>query len=250
MIRGMIILASLFTISSADDTDELLEDEGGGDLDLEQRRNINRWQHVICIINILIALAIYYCWVNSSTDIDMERDTNTNTKRYEEQSTKSTMDCSSSCETCNARRTRSSRDIPSSIYIAGRRVSKADAVPIMSQHINEEEDDDHIKAEQMYQYRKFATSTWSMYNRITSARQARAKCQICFGSMEDEEEAIVQACPSPLHRGDEEQGKESSLLLNQTHKECYYGAVTEQTCRVCPRKLLKSYDNMIFDLDL
>ena len=116
----------------------------------------------------------------------------------------------------------------------------------------DKDEEDTELAEELYQTRKFARSTWNMYYRITSARQARAKCQICFGSMEDnEEEAIVQACPSDLHREEEDGERESSLLLNNTHQECYYGAVApEKTCRVCPRKLLKYDDNMIFHLDL
>jgi len=240
MMRGMII-ASLVTISSAD---EFLVDEYESDeADFEQRKDIvNRWQP-ICMINILIALAICYCWMNSIAD-NMGRGKDT---KYEKE-TQSTMDCSSSCETCNARM-RNSRSIPSTINISRHRVSKADVVPIMIQMGKDEEDTE--LAEELYQTRKFAQSTWKMYYRITSARQARAKCQICFGSMEEnEEEAIVQACPSDLHR--EEGERESSLLLSNTHQECYYGAISsEQTCRVCPRaKLLKSDDNMIFDLDL
>jgi len=240
MMRGMIIV-SLFTISSAD---EFLDDEYEAEkADFEQRKDIaNRWQPIICMINILIALAICYCWMNSIAD-NTERGKDT---KYDKES-QSTMDCSSSCETCNARM-RNSRSIPSTINISRHRVLKAVAVPIMSQMSKDEEDIE--LAEELYQTRKFIRSTWGMYIRITSARQARAKCQICFGSMEEnEEEAIVQACPSDLHR--EEGERESSLLLSNTHQECYYGAVTsEQTCRVCPRKLLKSDDNMIFDLDL
>ena len=236
-------MASLFTISLAD---EILVDEYEAEeaADFEQRRDIiNRWQPIICMINILIALAICYCWMNSIAD-NMERGKDT---KYDKES-QSTMDCSSSCETCHAR-IRNSRSIPSTINTSRHHVSKADAVPIMPQFMNKEEDD--TTADQMYLTRKFSRSTWAMYYRITSARKARAKCQICFGSMEEnEEEAIVQACPSDLHR--EEGERESSLLLTNTHQECYYGAVTsEQTvCRVCPRKLLKSDDNMIFDLDL
>jgi len=242
MMRGMII-ASLVTISSADEF--LVDEYESEEADFVQRRGIAyRWQPIICMINILIALAVCYCWMNSIADnMGHERDTNT---KYDKES-QSTMDCSSSCETCNAR-IRNSRSIPSTINISRHHVSKADVVPIMPQFMHKEEED--TTADQMYQTRKFARSTWAMYYRITSARQARAKCQICFGSMEEnEEEAIVQACPSDLHR--EEGERESSLLLSNTHQECYYGAVTsEQTCRVCPRKLLKSDDNMIFDLDL
>jgi len=244
MMRGMII-ASLVNISSAD---EFLVDEYDSEeaADFEQRRDVaNRWQPIICMINLLIALAICYCWMNSIAD-NMGHERNTNTKFYKE--SQSTMDCSSSCETCNAR-IRNSKSIPNTINISRHHVSKADVVPIMTQMGKDEEDTK--LAEELYQTRKFARSTWNMYYRITSARQARAKCQICFGSMEEnEEEGIVQACPSDLHR--EEGERESSLLLSNTHQECYYGAVVpeEQTCRVCPRKLLKSDDNMIFDLDL
>ena len=240
MMRGMII-ASLVTISSAD---EFLVDEYESE---EAVRDIaNRWQPIICMINILIALAICYCLMNSISD-NMGHERNANTK-YDKES-QSTMDCSSSCETCNARM-RNSRSIPNTINISRHRVSKADVVPIMIQMGKDEEDTE--LAEELYQTRKFARSTWNMYYRITSARQARAKCQICFGSMEEnEEEAIVQACPSALHGEEEEVGRESSLLLKNAHQECYYGAVTsEATCRLCPRKLLKSDDNMIFELDL
>jgi len=190
MMRGMIIV-SLFTISSAD---EFLDDEYEAEkADFEQRKDIaNRWQPIICMINILIALAICYCWMNSIAD-NTERGKDT---KYDKES-QSTMDCSSSCETCNARM-RNSRSIPSTINISRHRVLKAVAVPIMSQMSKDEEDIE--LAEELYQTRKFIRSTWGMYIRITSARQARAKCQICFGSMEEnEEEAIVQACPSDLH---------------------------------------------------
>ena len=243
MMRGMII-ASLFAISSADEflVDEYEAEEAA---DFEQRKDIaNHWQPIICMINILIALAICYCWMNSIAD-NMERGKDT---KYDKES-QSTMDCSSSCETCHAR-IRNSRSIPNTINISRHHVSKADVVPIIPQYMDKDEEDTEL-AEELYQTRKFARSTWNMYYRITSARQARAKCQICFGSMEEnEEEAIVQACPSDLHR--EEGERESSLLLSNTHQECYYGAISsEQTCRVCPRaKLLKSDDNMIFDLDL
>ena len=189
MMRGMIIV-SIFTISSAN---EFLVDEYEAEgADFEQRKDIaNRWQPIICMINILIALAICYCWMNSIAD-DMRRERDT---KYDKES-QSTMDCSSSCETCHAR-IRNSRSIPNTINISRHHVSKADIVPIMPQFMHkEEEDQDTELAEELYQTRKFARSTWAMYYRITSARQARAKCQICFGSMEEnEEEAIVQACP-------------------------------------------------------
>ena len=190
------------------------------------------------MINILIALAVCYCWMNSIADNRRGKDT-----KYDKES-QSTMDCSSSCETCNAK-IRNSRSIPNTINISRHHVSKADVVPIIPQYLHKDEEDTEL-AEELYQTRKFAQSTWKMYYRITSARQARAKCQICFGSMEedDDEEAIVQACPSDLHREEEDGERESSLLLKSAHQ------LEEQTCRVCPRKLLKSDDNMIFDLDL
>ena len=172
MMRGMII-ASLFAISSADEflVDEYEAEEAA---DFEQRKDIaNHWQPIICMINILIALAICYCWMNSIAD-NMERGKDT---KYDKES-QSTMDCSSSCETCNAR-IRNSRSIPSTINTSRHHVSKADAVPIMPQFMNKEEDD--TTADQMYLTRKFSRSTWAMYYRITSARKARAKCQICFG---------------------------------------------------------------------
>ena len=102
--------------------------------------------------------------------------------------------------------------------------------------------------------RKYDSATWRMYNRIQSAREARAKCQICFGSIQDnesatavgksrEEQRLVQTCPSPLYQ--EEDAKTSMNV----HQECYYGSTIEQHTG-CPRKLLWSEDNHIFHMDL
>ena len=104
--------------------------------------------------------------------------------------------------------------------------------------------------------RKYDSATWRMYNRIRSAREARAKCQICFGSLQDsesttaivgetrEEERLIQTCPSPLYQ---EEDAETSIV--NVHQECYYGSTIEQHT-VCPRKFLLLEDNHIFHLDL
>ena len=157
MMRGMII-TSLFTISSAD---EFLDDEyEAEEADFEERRDIaNHWQPIICMINILIALAICYCWMNSIAD-NMGRGRDT---KYDKES-QSTMDCSSSCETCNAR-IRNSRSIPSTINISRHHGSKADVVPIITQMGKDEEDIE--SAEELYQTRKLARSTWNSDYRIT-----------------------------------------------------------------------------------
>ena len=102
--------------------------------------------------------------------------------------------------------------------------------------------------------RKYDSATWRMYNRIQSAREARAKCQICFGSIQDSEsttaivgetrEEQIQTCPSPLYQ---EEDTETSIA--NVHQECYYGSTIEQHT-VCPRKFLLLEDNHIFHLDL
>eukprot|EP00579_Thalassiosira_antarctica_P001139 CAMPEP_0201867140 /NCGR_PEP_ID=MMETSP0902-20130614/1487_1 /ASSEMBLY_ACC=CAM_ASM_000551 /TAXON_ID=420261 /ORGANISM="Thalassiosira antarctica, Strain CCMP982" /LENGTH=613 /DNA_ID=CAMNT_0048392257 /DNA_START=250 /DNA_END=2091 /DNA_ORIENTATION=- len=127
--------------------------------------------------------------------------------------------------------------------------------------------------------RKYDYATWNMYSRIVSARETRASCGICMGSMEEneattvsvgdatrkvkkkssnktiiskseeEEERLIGTCPSPLYL---DSGNQREVVMETSrmmvHQECYYGATGEQSC---PRRnLLMSEENMVFQLDL
>ena len=85
--------------------------------------------------------------------------------------------------------------------------------------------DEVIEHTPHYLIRKYDSATWRMYNRIQSAREARAKCQICFGSIQDnefataigqtrEEQRLVQTCPSPLYQ---EEDTDTSIM--DVHKK-------------------------------
>lgn len=119
---------------------------------------------------------------------------------------------------------------------------------------------------------EYDLATWNMYTRIVSTREARARCGICMGSMEDnhttimtvgearetkkesngeniskssEEHHLIRTCPSPLYLESiiKEKVREPALMF---HQECNYGATVEQTCR----NLIMSEENIIFQLDL
>jgi len=121
---------------------------------------------------------------------------------------------------------------------------------------------------------EYDLATWNMYARIVSTREARARCGICMGSMEEnhttimtvgearemkkesngekiskssEEQHLIRTtyCLSPLYLEStiSEKLREPALMV---HQECNYGATAEQTCR----NLIMSEDNIIFQLDL
>ncbi|KAL7464889.1 hypothetical protein ACHAXS_005223 [Conticribra weissflogii] len=110
--------------------------------------------------------------------------------------------------------------------------------------------------------RHYDGTTWNMYNRIMTARKARARCEICMGVFEDDKpsnvmigkvheevDQLISTCPSKLFtESDSLNETESSVeQLMAVHQDCYYGATGEY---FCPRTHLKSEDNFIFHLDL
>eukprot|EP00580_Thalassiosira_gravida_P016563 CAMPEP_0201661220 /NCGR_PEP_ID=MMETSP0494-20130426/3640_1 /ASSEMBLY_ACC=CAM_ASM_000839 /TAXON_ID=420259 /ORGANISM="Thalassiosira gravida, Strain GMp14c1" /LENGTH=482 /DNA_ID=CAMNT_0048139269 /DNA_START=504 /DNA_END=1952 /DNA_ORIENTATION=- len=126
---------------------------------------------------------------------------------------------------------------------------------------------------------KYDWATWKMYSRITSAREDRAKCSFCMGSMEDEtaivtmaqsrnkrdpnlvsqseeERRLVQTCPSPLHLEIKENQREEVAVIAEgssimmVHQECYYGATGGHDCPRRKNRALFEENSMVFQLEL
>ncbi|KAL7545520.1 hypothetical protein ACHAWF_008868, partial [Thalassiosira exigua] len=154
------------------------------------------------------------------------------------------------------------------------RKTSSDITPIpMSDHPTQSDPGQHSQLVEHYNY-----ATWSMYARIMSAREARAKCGICMGSMEEdeatalvvkpankvkgaagsktiskseEEHRLIATCPSPLFAESNERGEGGGSGVRETadalrvHRDCLYGAMVE---RPCPHKKALA-ESMIFQLD-
>ena len=120
----------------------------------------------------------------------------------------------------------------------------------------------------------YAVATWNMYTLIVSAREARARCGACMGSMEtnrvtivtvgesrenkkgsnddiiprsSEEHHLIRSCPSPHYLGSMIKEKLRIPVL-RAHRDYYYGATVEHTCP--HRNLIMSGENMVFQFDL
>lgn len=102
------------------------------------------------------------------------------------------------------------------------------SIPLSNYSIQGDESDYRLAKE-------YDCATWTMYHRIMSAREKRARCGICFGPMKDNESTTVILCQvvnsGKKQRESKHLNKEEMSLLNvQAHRECHHGETGDHDC--------------------